>query len=83
MNGNHDALVGRQHFCKGWPGCCRDRLHTIKQLEDEYVDDIERPEPWVQSRCLGLEDAVDFAGEFMSTHGVLFAVLLMTQRRGL
>ena len=78
VNGNFDVLDEWQHYCRGWPGCCRSEAHTIDQLMEEFIDDLERPRVWCLSRWIGLEDALDMFGELLSTHGVLYPVVLMT-----
>ena len=59
------------HVCGGWPGCCRNPDHTYEQMRDEYVEVLNAPKKWAENRWLGIENALNFAGELMCTHGLL------------
>ena len=70
LNGNYKRLNVIEHYCRGWPGCCRNAEHTKEQMISLWVDEMERPKLWNIAKWNGFETSVDFCGFLWALHGV-------------
>ena len=70
LNGDLDVTTEVQHFCFG-PWCCKNPADTYRQICLLVIDPMQSPRVWNVGKWLGADDAIDWHGEWLGTHGLL------------
>ena len=78
VNGDIRKQNTFEHFCRGWPGCCRSPQHTLDLLCSEWVGHMPRPRVWRKDDWGGFVDTADWFACLGATHNCLPEVFEMT-----
>ena len=68
LNGDYMVTHEVQHYC---PGCCANWEETYEGICKDIIDEMEGPGQFNSGKWLGAEQAIDFHGEWICTHGLL------------
>ena len=77
LNGNYKHGGCVEHWCRA-PGCCSNEAHTLAQFNSLFVEKLEPPAVWRESRWLGVLQPTDVLGYVYSVHNMFEPVFMAT-----
>ena len=78
LNGRYRRTECVEHCCSGAATCCASAEETLELLETQFVDKLEAPKVWCESRWLGIDQSSSVHGFLLSCHNLFEPAFRMT-----